>query len=124
MMDFISAVTSGVGSILGVVGTGGFSIVYNMFLGLFSLLPDGGALPAEVHAGAIYFGNTLQKVGFLVPVEAMVSCLIIILTAKMATWAFHVIRVIFNFVRGVGTERFDGDISPFKAAAPARALFD
>lgn len=74
---------------------------------IFYFLPDGGNLPPAMHAAAIYFGNALQTVSFVLPVASLIDCLAIIFTIKLALWIFHISRVIISFVRGVPVDRFN-----------------
>lgn len=78
----------------------------NAVLAAVKGLPDGGTFPPQFHEAAIYFGNSLQSVAFFLPVDAMVYCLMLSLNILMALWSFHVVRVGFNFLRGIGTERY------------------
>lgn len=100
-------------------GTGLVStLVYNVFATLISYLPDGGNLPQGVHTAAIYFGNALSKVSFIVPTDTLMTCLIIILTLKVSLWAFHVFRMFINWVRGIPTGRYDGYMLPDEGPPP------
>jgi len=74
---------------------------------IFYFLPDGGLLPPAFHASAVYFGNALQTVSWLVPTEALIYCLSTIFTIKITLWIFHISRVAISFVRGVPVDRFN-----------------
>jgi len=79
---------------------------------ILAFLPDGGLLPQEYHNAAIYFGNSLQKVSFIVPVDTLINCLTLIVAVKMSLWSFHILRVMISFVRGVPVERFSWNTVP------------
>jgi len=113
----LSTLTGAVGSVAG-----------GMTMNLMSGLPPGGTFPAVYHNSAVYFGNALQSVAFIMPVEAIITCLTLALTVKMTLWGFHVARWVANFVRGIPTSNYNGymlpDESPRSAASDARGRFD
>lgn len=114
LLNFIQSVSSGIGNILNndLIASGAISsTIYEVFAFATQKLPDGGGLPDGVHEGAIYFGNTLAKVNFILPVDVLVSCLVIILSLKITLFGFHIIMWVLNFIRGIATPRFDGNMS-------------
>jgi len=87
------------------------------FSSIFYFLPDGGNFPPQFHEAAVYMGNGLQSVAFLLPVEQMVYCLILALNVLAALWGFHVIRAAVNFVRGIQTDRMDFKVSDYSSSS-------
>jgi len=86
------------------VVTGGLVLILNR-------LPPGGGFPTQVHDAALYFGHALAYVNFILPVDALVWCISIVLLVKMTLWAFHIAMVVLNFLRGVPT-------APYRWEAP------
>lgn len=133
MLAFIQTILNGTSSLLGF--TAGpvlqalSDTVLQMLVALFSSLPDGGALPSQMHDAAIYFGNALVKLNFMLPVDVLISCLVIILSLKMSLFGFHIAKWILGFIRGVYVPRFDGYMNvggetAYSASREARAHFD
>jgi len=87
-----------VGAASGIV-TGGLVLLLNR-------LPPGGNFPDQVHEAALYFGNALSFVNFILPVDALVWCISLVLLVKMTLWAFHIGRVVLNFLRGIPTNSY------------------
>ena len=81
------------------------SNVSKLFYGLFDYLPDGGGFPSAFHDAALYFGDALATINFILPVSTLIYCISFILTVKFAIWAFHLIRVVFSAVRGISVDR-------------------
>jgi len=77
-----------------------------IFTQLITALPQGGNFPPEFHTAAIYFGNSLQSVAFMLPVDALVYCLVFSFGTLFILFSFHVMRSVLNFVRGINTERY------------------
>jgi len=103
MLNFIQYVGSSVAAIFGHDAVAGFSIgstINEIITFAVQKLPDGGRLPDGVHEAAIYFGNDLGKVNFIVPVDVLVSCLVIIISLKITMYGFHVVMWIYSLVRG------------------------
>lgn len=86
-----------VSSIAGFLG----SAAANVWTGILYFLPDGGTLPSEFHTAAQYMGDSLATIDFIFPVGTLIYCMSLVLSVKLALWAFHVIRVITGFVRGI-----------------------
>lgn len=115
LLNFIQTVSAGMGNIMSntlLAGGTVSSTIYEVFAFATQKLPDGGQLPDGVHQAAIYFGNTLAKVNFIVPVDVLVSCLVIILSLKITLFGFHIVMWILNFIRGIATPRYDGYMTP------------
>lgn len=115
MLNFIQSVSSNVAAIFGHDVVGAFSIgstINEVITFAVQKLPDGGRLPDGVHEAAIYFGNTLGKVNFILPVDVLVSCLVIILSLKITMFGFHILMWIYSLIRGFAIPRFDGGILP------------
>lgn len=115
MLNFIQSVSSNVAAIFGhdVVGVAGiFSTTNEILTFAVQKLPDGGRLPDGVHEAAIYFGNTLGKVNFILPVDVLVSCLVIIISLKITMFGFHVLMWIYSLIRGFSISKFDGAMVP------------
>lgn len=115
MLGFIQNITGAALGLISPLSTVGNDVVaavankgYGVILDLFRKLPDGGGLPQGVHDGAIYFGNALGKINFMVPTDILVSCLVLILTLKITLWGFHIGVWIYNSLRGIATGRYDG----------------
>jgi len=105
MLEFISTVT-------GFVVSNISELVTFFLTQIINILPDGGGLPQGVHDGAIYFGNALSKLNFMLPVDTLVSCLVIIITLKITLYGFHIAIWVLNWFRGISTARFDGGMLP------------
>jgi len=112
MLNFIQSITTGISAILDPVGTISADVINRVFTLLVSSLPDGGQLPQGVHDGAIYFGNALSKLNFIMPVDILISCLVIILTLKITLFGFHIFMWVINWFRGVATAPYDGGMLP------------
>lgn len=84
-----------IGSVTGAIQTG--------FTSLFEALPDGGTLPQYAHSGAIYFGQTLDLIDFIFPTHHLISIMLLILTIKLVLFSFYIVKMVFNFVRGIPT---------------------
>lgn len=95
-----TAGASAIGNVLG-------SVAAHTVINLLYFFPDGGTMPTAFHDAAIYFGNALQTVAWLVPIPTLIYCMTFAFGVKLTLWSFHVVRVIVNFVRGVPTEPFD-----------------
>jgi len=112
MLGFINFVTSSFSGLLNfsspvsLVSTG----ISDGLQLLISKLPDGGHLPDGVHSAAIYFGSALGKVNFILPTDILVSCLVIILGLRMLLFGFHILLYFVNFIRGIPTSRYRGDM--------------
>lgn len=111
MLTFIQNISSGLSNIFSNDFTAGIT-VSNIFGSLISRMPDGGTLPDGVHEAAIYFGNTLAKVNFILPVDVLIACLAVILSLKITLFGFHVALWIANFIRGIATAPYDGTMLP------------
>jgi len=112
MLQLIQAVSQGFSGFFGTALTGTTDTLSAMLLSLIGLLPNGGALPQGVHDAAIYFGNSLGKVDFILPVDVMVSCLMVAVSLKLILYGFHLTMWVVNLIRGVATQRFDGGMLP------------
>lgn len=123
MLNFVQGVASNVAAIFGHDVVAGFSIGATMnevITFAVQKLPDGGRLPDGVHEAAIYFGNTLGKVNFILPVDVLVSCLVIILSLKITMFGFHILMWIYSLLRGFSMPKFDGGILPDNYISGAR----
>lgn len=103
---------SSLGSLVGIPGWTPAQIISGTIESLIRRLPDGGNFPQGVHDAAIYFGNRLNLIDFILPVDVLLGCMLLIFSTKFILWAFHIVKWITNFVRGVPTERFDGGMLP------------
>jgi len=92
---------------------GGFTSGFaHVIAGIFSFLPQGGTLPQVFHDAALYFGNMLATVNWILPVDALIYCLTFILWVKIVLWAFHIVRFFYGLVRGVSFSPFDSYSPP------------
>lgn len=109
--DFFTTAGQSLGSttaaITGNIGQVAQDAGWEMVSKLFDFMPDGGGFPAIFHEAAIYFGNCLQSVAFMVPVEALVQCLTISMSVLFTLAAFHIVRIVVNFVRGIPTDPYN-----------------
>jgi len=83
------------------------SVVASIFAGLISLLPTGGGFPQPFHDAASAFGNVFQAMAFIFPTDVLAYCIILVIEIRFALWALQIVIRIFNWLRGVGTERMD-----------------
>lgn len=104
----VTEMFTGIGSSLGSTVSYLGSTLGSLLLGIFSYLPQGGGFPTIFHTAAQSFGSTLSSVDFIFPASALVYCLTLILSVKLALWSFHLIRVGVSFVRGVAVDNFKG----------------
>jgi len=114
MLNFIQTISSNVAAIFGHDVVGAFAIgstINEVITFAVQKLPDGGHLPDGVHEAAIYFGNTLGKVNFILPVDVLVSCLVIILSLKITMFGFHILMWIYSLLRGFSMPKFDGGMT-------------
>lgn len=74
--------------------------------GIFKLMPDGGGLPSQIHDAAIFFGNTLSSVSWMLPVSALIQCLSLIIAVKLLLWTFYLSKSVLAFVRGIPVEKY------------------
>jgi len=86
-------------NVANVIGTG----AGQLFINVFGFLPDGGALPERVHIAAVYFGNALRSVNFMLPVVELINLMVITLMVVMTAFSYYVVKKIVNFVRGIQT---------------------
>jgi len=98
-------------------------IATTAWLGIFMALPSGGHFPPVTHSAAVYFGNALQSVAFMLPVDVMVWCLTFSLNVFMGLWAFHTVRSIVYFVRGINSERYNISDGPSYGGANQHRVF-
>jgi len=107
-----SQISETLGNVIGLNGLTPVDAMNGLLVNIFQRLPDGGGLPTGVHEGAIYFGNTLAKLNFMLPVDVLMSCLIIIFSLKILLFGFHLVMFVVNLIRGIPTSRFDGTTLP------------
>jgi len=125
-MGFIGALIGGIGSILGsaIVGVfGGESAVTTILGFVASGLPDGGGLPNGVHQAALFFGATLSKVNFILPVDVLMSCLVIIMSLKITLYAVHIGLTIVRFIRGIPSPAMFGWGPPGGSVDPSNRSY-
>jgi len=111
-MNLLSIVGSFVGNLLGGAASVTADVLQSVLMGVLSGLPDGGGLPLAVHTAAIDFGNSLTKVNFILPVDTLMTCLVVIITLKMGLFGFHWTWLTINWVRGIPTGVFSSNWLP------------
>lgn len=82
------------------------SLFPDFFASLINLLPAGGTLPDPVHQGAIYFGQSLAAVDFMLPVRTLVMILQISYSILCTLLVLHLGWKIMSFFRGTNSEKF------------------
>lgn len=107
-MSLFNLAIQGSSSLLGSVFGLTTDAIWNIFKFLIEFLPDAAGFPTGVHTAAVYFGAMLSKVSFIFPVDTLFTCLVLILTLKIGLYAFHIMLLIVNWIRGVPTQRYDG----------------
>jgi len=116
MPDFVRSMFPNVNGIytiaesLGVTFSNVFSFmgsaIGQIYLGAFSILPDGGKLPLVFHQASQYFGNSLATINFIFPVSTLVYCMTLVFSIKVALWSLHIIRIVISFARGTQVDRY------------------
>jgi len=102
----VTEIFTGIGANLGSTTAFLGSVASKLIAGLFAYLPMGGGLPTVIHQGAQYFGSTLATVNFFLPVSTLVYCMTLVFSVKVALWAFHFLRTVLSFGRGIGSNNF------------------
>jgi len=73
---------------------------------LINFLPDGQPLPAPVHTAAVYFGRTLSSVDFILPVDTLVTILVLSFNVTILLLCFWLLRWVVSLFRGIDSNRF------------------
>jgi len=99
---------------LSLVGSGLFDLLPSLAGGalteflvvLLQVFPNGGSLPTVFHTSAVFLGNSLSSVDFMIPVSTLMTCIFIVLSVKLSLWFFHLLRMGVHFIRGIGSPNY------------------
>jgi len=76
------------------------SVASGVWQGIAFFLPDGGTFPDPVHDAAVYFGDALQQVAFILPVDDLITVIALAFSIKIALTVYFLGVGLAKFIRG------------------------